>query len=66
MCCCCLLCDTGTYSNLPAAIQDMRGPKPAQEQEQQRLINQMNHLLYAHLLKVRCRHYNAWRLVVCM
>lgn len=43
----------GTYSNLPAAIQDMRGPMPAQEQEQQRLLNQLNHLLYAHLLKVR-------------
>lgn len=43
----------GTYSNLPAAIQDMRGPMPAQEHEQQRLLNQLNHLLYAHLLKVR-------------
>jgi hypothetical protein len=42
----------GTYSNLPSAIQDMRGPRPAQEQEQQRLLNQLNHLLYTHLLKV--------------
>lgn len=42
----------GTYSNLPSAVHDMRGPMPAQEQEQQRLLNQLNHLLYANLLKV--------------
>jgi hypothetical protein len=32
---------------------------PAQEQEQQRLLNQLNHLLYAHLLKVRPATWSA-------
>ncbi|WIA18957.1 hypothetical protein OEZ85_003626 [Tetradesmus obliquus] len=42
---------TGTYSSLPASIQDMRGPRSLPEAQQQRLVRHLNHLLYAQLLK---------------
>jgi len=42
----------GTYSNLPASIQDLRGSRSLPEEQQQRLISHLNHLLYSQLLKV--------------
>jgi hypothetical protein len=42
----------GTYSSLPASIQDMRGPRALPEAQQQRLVRHLNHLLYSQLLKV--------------
>jgi hypothetical protein len=53
----------GTYSSLPASIQDMRGPRALPEAQQQRLVQHLNHLLYSQLLKVglaACR--KRWRL----
>lgn len=48
---CCWPAVAGTYSSFPAGVPGMHGQLT--DAQQQRLISQMNHMLYSRLLKVR-------------
>jgi hypothetical protein len=48
----------GTYRSLPKRIEEHQGMRTLPPLQQRRLVQQLNHLLYVHLMKVGTPEYH--------